>query len=76
MNRYGWLAFSVLVLLAICIQLTIFLNFDVTYLTHAAKLLLEGGTYTHGFFETNPPLILFLYMPPLFLSEATSISIA
>jgi hypothetical protein len=75
MNLYWWIIFPLLVLFAILIQTQIFLNYDLLYLTHAAKQLLAGGNYLNDFFETNPPLILFLYMPPLLLSEFISISL-
>lgn len=76
MNGYRWFFLSVLILLAFFVQITIFLNFDVTYLTHAAVSLMNGGTYTRSFFETNPPLIFFLYMPPLLFSQHAGISLS
>lgn len=52
------------------IQGQLFLNWDVSYLLHAAQLLWAGGSYTHDFFMPNPPLILYFYLPPLLLSHA------
>ena len=68
--------FAALLLVSLFIQSRIFLNFDVIYLSDAAKRLLAGGTYTNDFFETNPPLILFLYLPAIFLAKLTSISLS
>ncbi len=51
------------------IQGQLFLNWDASYLLHAAQLLLAGGTYTHDFFMPNPPLILYLSLPPLLCSQ-------
>lgn len=70
-----WVPFLLLILMTYLLQLQIYLNYDVIYLTHAAKQMLAGGTYLHDFFETNPPLIMFLYLPPVLLSQLTSISL-
>lgn len=43
------------------------LNWDVSYLMHASSRLMEGGNYLQNFFETNPPMILFLYTIPVLL---------
>lgn len=51
------------------IQDHLFINWDVSYLLHAARLLLAGGRYTDDFFMPNPPLILYLYLPPLIVSK-------
>lgn len=50
------------------LQVHLFLNGDVSYYLHAAQSLLAGGTYSQDFFNPNPPLSLFLYMPALLLS--------
>lgn len=60
-------------LLAIAIQSHTIINWDVSYLMHASQKLTEGGTYTNDFFETNPPMILFLYIPPVILSKYLSL---
>ncbi len=38
-------------------------NSDVSWLLEASRRLLAGGTYSHDFFEVNPPLILYLLSP-------------
>lgn len=50
-------------------------NWDIVWLMEAAKRMLHGGSYTTDFFETNPPLILYLYLPPLFISKFLAIDL-
>ncbi len=48
---------------------------DVSYLIHAANQLLQGGHYATDIFETNPPMILYLYMPIIGLTKLIPLSI-
>ncbi len=64
-KRFWWIGLVLIYLLAWQIQNQLFLNYDVGWLLYAAKQLLAGGSYSQHFFETNPPLILYLYFPPL-----------
>ncbi len=57
------------------IQSRLLLNWDVSWLMHASQRMLAGGSYTNDFFEINPPLILYLYVPPVLLHKITNISI-
>lgn len=57
------------------IQDQLFLNWDVSMLLNAADKLLSGGTYADDFFTPNPPMILYLYLPPLLLSKTTGFDI-
>ena len=57
------------------IQDKLFLSYDVSQLLHAAKLLLAGGTYVNDFFNPNPPLISYLYAPPIIISQLLNIKI-
>jgi hypothetical protein len=75
MKLYWCAFFPFLVVIAFIIQSHMFLHNDVFYLTHAAKSLLAGGKYMDDFFETNPPLILFLYMPVACLYEVLGLSL-
>ncbi len=45
------------------LQTTIFLNSDVALLLHETRLFMMGGNYVTDFFETNPPMIFYLYSP-------------
>jgi hypothetical protein len=58
------------------LQDQLFLNWDASWLLHAANRLLQGGTYTNDFFETNPPLILYLHIPPLILHTFFKLKLA
>ncbi|HVY53129.1 MAG TPA: hypothetical protein VHA13_01260 [Gammaproteobacteria bacterium] len=61
--------------IAYWLQTQFFLESDVIYLAHAAEKLWQGGTYSQNFFETNPPLILYLYLPALFLKTSLNINL-
>jgi len=66
-------------ILIVCIfawiaQEGLLLNTDVSWLMTAAKRLIKGGSYTNDFFETNPPLIIYLYTPLLFLQSLLHIN--
>lgn len=62
-------------LIAWIIQNNLCLNWDVSQLLHATRLMLSGGTYTQDFFIPNPPMILFLYTPPIILSKLLHVKI-
>src|SRR5438094_233352 len=64
-----------IILLAYFFQSRLLFSGDVGYLLHVANQLLAGGTYAHDFFETNPPMILYLYLPACLLCKLTAISI-
>lgn len=70
-----WLALTLALLFTYFLQINLFLHPDMMYLLHATKAMLAGGTYTTDFFETNPPLILYLYTPALFLTKLSGLSI-
>lgn len=42
---------------------------DVSYLLHATNQIFQGGHYATDIFETNPPMILYLYSPIVFLAK-------
>lgn len=72
---WWWFPFVLLCVIAFVLQLNSFIHMDVIYLIHAAERMLSGGNYTRGFFETNPPMIMFLYMPAIFLSKLSGMSL-
>jgi len=49
-------------------------NHDNGWLLIAAERLLDGGTYRRDFVEPNPPLILFLNVPPVLLSRLLGVA--
>jgi len=66
---------GVIVSLSCLIQKKLLLSSDVGYLLHAANQLLLGGKYGEAIFETNPPMILYLYIPALLLAKYSAFSI-
>lgn len=62
-------------LLAYFFQTRIPFSSDVAYLIHAANTLLAGGHYASDIFETNPPMILYLYFPVCLLTRLTTLDV-
>lgn len=62
-------------LIAWIIQASLLLNWDVSWLMHLTARMLAGGTYGKDFFEANPPMILYLYIPPVIVSHLFFINI-
>lgn len=60
--------------LAWIMQKNTILSWDVSWLIHVSRKLLAGGTYANDFFEINPPLILYLYIPIVKLMQFFSMS--
>jgi hypothetical protein len=54
---------------SIVIQSFSFLNTDASWLLRCSIKLLHGGHYYTDFFETNPPLILWLNIPSIFIAQ-------
>ena len=68
--------FFVLVFIACLIQSQIYIIGDVGYLLHVTDQLLAGEKYGATIFETNPPMIGYLYMPIAILAKIGSLNIA
>lgn len=68
-SRQTLALFSVIAVFAWFLQTRLFLNWDVAYILNSTRLWLAGGTYQNDFFAPNPPMILFLYLPPLLLHQ-------
>jgi len=74
--HFFWLfAILVIFLASWQIQGQLLLHFDVSWLTFAASKMMAGGNYINYFLETNPPLILYLYMPLVILKKTLGISV-
>ena len=54
---------------AYCIQVNSYLYEDSAVITHTAAQMLQGQLYAREIFEPNPPLIFYLHMPPILLSN-------
>lgn len=67
-------ALFVIFALSIFIQTTLLFNCDISWLMLAAKRMLAGGTYTKDFFEPNPPMAIYIYIPAVLLAKATNLS--
>lgn len=63
------LLFIGIVLYAVWLQSTIIINHDNFRLLHVTQQLLAGGHYYYNFFEVSPPMILYLYIPPVLISK-------
>lgn len=57
------------------IQDQLFLNWDISMLLDATQKLLNGGTYVDDFFNPNPPMIYYLYLPPTIVSHFFALNI-
>jgi len=69
------LLFLLMVGLAWQLQLQLIDNSDVFILLHFTQLFSQGGTYTHDFFETNPPMVFYVYYPAIFLAKHYTVSL-
>lgn len=65
---------SLLCIVAWEIQAHLLLNWDVSWDLLASERLLAGGSYTHDFFDLNPPLIFYVYAPSVFIAQFFSIN--
>ncbi|HSW93463.1 MAG TPA: hypothetical protein VLJ15_03815 [Gammaproteobacteria bacterium] len=55
-------------------QANLLINWDVSWDLLVTKRLLAGGSYTKDFFDLNPPLIFYEYMPVILLERLFPIS--
>lgn len=76
-RRNGIYYFSLVAifLLSAYFQSQLLFNSDVSWLMLAASRMMAGGNYANDFFEVNPPLILYLYVPPVLFSNYFSVFI-
>lgn len=63
------------ILLGIALQSQLVFNPDNSWLLDCARQLMQGKKYFIDFFEVNPPLILFCYMPTILFSNVTHLSV-
>ena len=63
-----------LILLAYFIQTHLVISGDVAFLAMAADRLLAGGHYASDFFETNPPMNIYLYIPACLIAKYFALS--
>lgn len=63
-----------LILLTWYLQENLFLNWDVGHLLVASESMLSGGQYANDFFMPNPPMILYIYAPVIWLQHLLGMS--
>jgi len=73
---YWWFAIFCVFAVGILVQTKMILNFDVSWLLTVTNKLFLGGHYYTDFIETNPPLILYVYMPAILLAKITHLGFA
>ena len=70
--------FGIALLLVLCpflfIQSQYYVTGNVAWLYIAAERFLDGSTMVNGFYETNPPLSILLYVPHVIISALTGVS--
>lgn len=55
--------------LGVFLQCHSFLNWDVGWFLQVDHWLLSGGKYYFDFFEANPPMSIYIYLPSVFLAK-------
>lgn len=77
MKKFGsiifWCMAFLTIMLAFYVQNNTMIHGDVSYLMNVTNIILSGGKYGIDVFETNPPMILYLYTPPLLLARMTGL---
>lgn len=77
----GWRLFLFIALLISIYVLSAYLQFrglisaDLSASLEETRLLLSGKSYLHGFFETSPPMFLYLNIPIIFLEKMSLLSL-
>lgn len=74
-NLFFWTIILGIYIAAWLIQAQLCIHWDISKLLQATRLMLAGGTYSKDFFIPNPPMILFLYTPPVVLSKLMNIKV-
>lgn len=70
---FFWIIFFVI--LTIIVQSNMYIVGDNSWLLHTTESLLQGGRYNQDFFETNPPMILYLYIPAVLLHKLSHLNL-
>lgn len=63
------LVILVFIWLTLQIQNKLFFNWDISWLLHVTQQFLAGKKYFSDFFESNPPLILYIYSIPVLIAK-------
>ena len=78
LTNYAWISIFIISCISLYISSHTRISWDISWLLEAANRLTEGGSYTHNFFEANPPLIIYIYslailISPIFGSKVFSV---
>lgn len=76
MSRRALITAFILLVLACVIQSLGSFNNDVASLLYDTQLMLTKGAYVNDFFETNPPMIFYIYTPVILISKLIPLSLA
>jgi hypothetical protein len=66
---FWWCLWAALVLLCAAVVCPAYVNHDAAWYLHMARVMLDGGTIYRDVVDTNPPLIVFLTVPPVWLAR-------
>lgn len=74
-----WLLITGVFILSVLLQIPILthgmINGNSSWLMHLAQRLLAGGKYYQDFFETNPPISIYLYVPVLTIAKVLGLGL-
>lgn len=64
-----WCTVLAVVALSWLIQSKSYIGIDMSWLMHAARRMMNGGNYLSDFFEINPPMAIYIHIPPVFIAK-------
>jgi hypothetical protein len=64
-----WSIWGILVLLSAAVVCPGYVNHDAAWYLHMSRVLLDGGTLYRDVIDTNPPLIVYLTVPPVWIAR-------
>ncbi len=70
---YLWTTLFLMLFLGIFLQSHMYISHDVSWHLLAAERLLKGGTYQNNFVDINPPAILYILFPVIWLKHLTGL---
>jgi hypothetical protein len=74
-NFLIWNLLLVFLAVAALLQSQLMMSWDNSWLLLMTKRWLAGGTYTKDFFDSDPPMILYIYSLPLLLAKLTGLNL-
>lgn len=69
LSRFFWPGLVVFLIVGFLLQCQLIFNLDVSWLMHAGERMLRGGSYAQDFFEVNPPMAIYIYLPAVLLAK-------